>query len=374
MNITVLVLFIIFSVAAFYQLVYNFLVCSRFSFRKLGDDSDSKIKHPVSVVICARNEEYNLEKNLPLVLEQDYPDFEVVVVNDFSDDDTAYLLDQMKKRYSNLRVVTLSQHLNFFKGKKFPLSIGIKAAKNEILLLTDADCAPLSDQWIDKMQRHFDDATDVVLGYGGYTTGQGFLNKLIQFDTMKIAVQYFGMALIGKAYMGVGRNLAYRKSVFYRYGGFTAHYKISSGDDDLFINKISNKYNTKIEYAVEAHTISAPKRNFSLWFRQKKRHLSTGKYYKLFFKMLFGFNTVSLFTFYFTFFWLVFVATDVLLYISLGVFSSVIISQLLIFYFGFIRLNNTKSWLLSPLFEIFFVLFNPLFYSTNLVNKNNKWK
>ncbi|MEA3504427.1 MAG: glycosyl transferase family 2, partial [Bacteroidota bacterium] len=178
----------------------------------------------------------------------------------------------------------------------------------------------------------------------------------------------------GKAYMGVGRNLAYRKSVFYRYGGFTAHYKISSGDDDLFINKISNKYNTKIEYAVEAHTISAPKRNFSLWFRQKKRHLSTGKYYKLFFKMLFGFNTVSLFTFYFTFFWLVFVATDVLLYISLGVFSSVIISQLLIFYFGFIRLNNTKSWLLSPLFEIFFVLFNPLFYSTNLVNKNNKWK
>lgn len=374
MDILLFVILVLFAVATFFQLLYSIIIYGRFSFVRKKDAVTDNIKHPVSVVICARNEYNNLEKNLHLVLEQDYPNFEVVVVNDYSDDDSTFLLEQMQKKYSNLRVVTLSQQLNFFKGKKFPLSIGIKAAKNEILLLTDADCYPNSNQWINNMQRHFDDNTDVVLGYGGYKSDKGLLNKIIQFDTMKIAIQYFSMALFGRAYMGVGRNLAYRKSVFYKYGGFTEHYKISSGDDDLFINKVSNKKNTKIECSVDSFTISEPKKSFSLWCRQKKRHLSTGKYYKFVFKAVLGLNTISLFTLYISFAFLVINATGILLYSVIVGFAAVLIMQLLVYYFGFNKLNNKKQWLLAPLFEIFFVIFNPLFYLANSFNKQNKWK
>jgi len=215
------------------QLIYYWFIFSRLAFYNASKRPVSDQKLPVSVVICAKNEYHNLVRFLPLILEQEYAAFEVVVVNDASDDDTFYLLRELSDKYSRLNVVNIHQNLNFFVGKKFPLSIGIRSARYDTVLLTDADCFPAGPHWIDSMQSVFTAKTGIVLGYGAYIAQPGLLNKLIRFDTLHVAMQYMSLALAGLPYMGVGRNLAYHRELFFNSGGFMKHYKITSGDDDL---------------------------------------------------------------------------------------------------------------------------------------------
>ncbi len=269
---------ILFMSVALIQLAYYWFFFSRIAFYRPGRRPG--FEGPVSVVISARNEYDNLKKNLPLILQQDYPEFEVVVVNDGSDDDTEQLLKELKARYAHLTAINLLDSVNFFKGKKLPLSIGIKSAKYDKLLLTDADCYPRSPHWIRRMADHFSEDKQIVLGYGPYEKRPGFLNKLIRLDTLTVAMQYGGFALAGTPYMGVGRNLAYDRKLFYRAKGFTRHYRILSGDDDLFINQVASAVNTSLEISPQAHTLSAPKNSFAAWYKQKTRHLSTARFYR----------------------------------------------------------------------------------------------
>lgn len=255
--------------------------------------------HPVSVIVCARDEAANLVKNLPGALIQQYrTTHEVIVVDDNSFDDSKYLLEEFQKTYKQLQVVLLKQEAKFIPGKKFPLSVGIKTAKYEVVLLTDADCVPASEHWIEKMQETYDDDTEIVLGYGAFHKQKGILNKLIRWETFHTALQYLSYALAGRAYMGVGRNLSYKKTIFFRNKGFTAHNHIPSGDDDLFINKTANKHNTKINIDKEAFTLSTAARTWQQWVKQKTRHYSTGKYYRASHKFLLGLYSLSHFLFY----------------------------------------------------------------------------
>jgi glycosyltransferase involved in cell wall biosynthesis len=248
---------------------------------------------PVSVIICARNEEENLAKNLALILEQEYPVFEVIVVNDCSEDDTEHVLVLLKEKYPHLRSTIIRMTGSFVNGKKYAAVVGIKAAQYEWLLFTDADCRPETPHWITSMSRRFVDKKDIVLGYGGYMAENTFLNKWIRYDTCFIALQYFAFAKAGIPYMGVGRNLAYRKSLFYAHNGFAAHAHIPSGDDDLFVNQAATGKNVAVENSPEAHTRSVPKKTFREWLRQKSRHVSTGKYYKRKHTFLLGLEPVS---------------------------------------------------------------------------------
>jgi cellulose synthase/poly-beta-1,6-N-acetylglucosamine synthase-like glycosyltransferase len=253
----------------------------------------------VSVIICARDESRNLARHLPGVLVQDYPTLhEVIVVNDNSIDDSKYLLADLQKTFNQLQVVDLTQEAKLIAGKKYPLSMGIKEAKHEVMLLTDADCVPATEHWLSKMQNAFGDGVEVVLGYGAYQKGPGLLNKVIRFETFHTALQYFGYALAGKPYMGVGRNLAYRRSLFLRNKGFSSINHIPSGDDDLFINQVATGTNTAVVLDKEAFTLSAPKTTWSEWMRQKGRHYSTGKFYKPSHQFLLGLYTASFFLFY----------------------------------------------------------------------------
>ena len=177
-------------------------------------------------------------------------------------------------------------------GKKFALTLGIKAAKYDYLLLTDADCYPRDKDWISSMAKHFFNKT-IVLGYGAYEKHKGLLNKLVRFDTFQVAMQYFSYALIGKTYMGVGRNLAYKKSLFFDNKGFATHLHLPSGDDDLFIKEVATYNNTAISIEYSSHTLSVPKMNWKSWIRQKSRHLSTGIYYKNYHKLMLGSWTLS---------------------------------------------------------------------------------
>lgn len=235
---------------------------------------------PVSVIICAKDEAYNLRKFLPFVLQQEYPNFEVIVINDGSTDETEILLRDLCNDYPNLRTTFVPVGANNLSTKKLGLTLGIKAAKSDVLLFTDADCMPEDKFWIARMARNFSRETEFVLGYGAYFQKKGFLNRLITFDTLFVALQYMGMAAARKPYMGVGRNLAYRKETFFAQKGFASTLHLSSGDDDLLVNKACTKWNTKIEIAPDSITWSEPNTSFKGWFYQKERHLSVSSYYK----------------------------------------------------------------------------------------------
>jgi cellulose synthase/poly-beta-1,6-N-acetylglucosamine synthase-like glycosyltransferase len=292
---------IVFSIFVFFtsvQLFYYLFFFSRVATYKPKEKVHSQ-QHPVSVIICARDEDENLARNLPGILVQEYSStHEVIVVNDNSLDDSKYLLAELQKTFKKLQVVELEQEAKGIAGKKFPLSMGIKESKHELVLLTDADCVPASEHWLYKMQDAFAEGIEVALGYGAYQKAPGFLNKVIRFETFHTALQYFGYALAGAPYMGVGRNLAYRKAIFFRNKGFSSINHIPSGDDDLFINQVANKHNTAVVLDKEAFTVSAPKQTWKDWMRQKNRHYSTGKYYKALHKFLLGLYTGSFLFFY----------------------------------------------------------------------------
>jgi glycosyltransferase involved in cell wall biosynthesis len=223
---------------------------------------------------------------------------EIVVVNDNSQDDTKYLLEGLYRDFKQLHIVELKQEALHIPGKKFPLSMGIKSARHELLLLTDADCMPASENWILKMQAAFKDGIQIVLGYGAYKRKKGLLNRIIRFDTFHTALQYLSYALAGQPYMGVGRNLAYKRELFFQQKGFAAHHHLPGGDDDLFINACATSENTAIVIDKEAFTYSTPARSIREWISQKERHNSTGKYYKKKDKFFLGTYMVSHFLLY----------------------------------------------------------------------------
>ncbi len=280
------------------QVIYYGWFFSRLAFFRKKKKIHTQ-QHPVSVVICARDEDENLARNLPGVLVQSYSTTsEVVVVNDNSLDDSKYILQELKNTFKSLNVIELTQEAKLISGKKYPLSIGIREAKHEVLLLTDADCVPSSEHWIEKMQDGYNDDIEIVLGYGAYHKRKGVLNKLIRFETFHTALQYLSYALAGIPYMGVGRNLSYKKSLFLRNKGFAFINHIPSGDDDLFINKVATRSNTAVVIDPDAITRSVPKTTWNAWWRQKTRHYTTAKYYKPKHKFLLGLYSLSQFVFY----------------------------------------------------------------------------
>lgn len=356
--------FIVVSLLAFFvliQLAYFGLLFSRLAFYKPKVRLEASQQVPVSIIVCAFNEEANLQKNLPLLLDQQYlkngkPNFEVLVVNHNSQDDTFYLLNRMKEQYPHLSVLHLTQDAKLIPGKKFPLSMGIKQAAHEHLLLTDADCVPASDQWLSLMAAGFSNTKKIVLGYSPYVEYPGSLNRQIRFETAHSAMQYLSYALAGLTYMGVGRNLAYVKTLFNQNKGFSSHNQITSGDDDLFINQIATAQNTSIVIDPDAFTYSEPKKTREEWAFQKSRHLSTGKYYQFKHQFLLGVYAFSHFgTWIMLFTSLVF---HQYLIVAACVFLLRWIVQWFIFQRCFAKLDarNLTNWI--PLFDAWLLLYN----------------
>ncbi len=371
-NVTFLAIFITFAFSAAIQLfyyLYFYLAVYRYK-----QPAVKSFKHPVSVIICARNEEENLRNFLPAVLEQDYADFEVIVVNDCSDDSSYDVLGGYLKMYPNLKVSNVNKDPKFTHNKKFAQFIGIKAAKNEILLFTDADCQPESDKWLERMTSHFDDNTTFVLGYGGYLNEKGFLNKYIRYDTMTIGIQYLGMAIRGFPYMGVGRNLAYRRSAFFEKGGFGSHSNIVSGDDDLFVNANASGSNTCVEFSTGTFTRSVPNYRLKEWIMQKKRHLTTAPYYKLRDKLLLITEPLTRVLFYITF--ILLLSFSFLWPVTLAVFGLRLLTQIVVFWLDQEKLNEPGLLKYSIFFDIFSPVINSLVFLGSRKNRStkNRWK
>ncbi len=352
------IVFYVFCLITLVQLLYYWLLFSKAASYKPTDRLQSQ-QHPVTMVICARDEAANLAKNLPGVLVQTYPStHEVIVVNHNSQDETRYRLEEFKKTFKQLQIVNLEQEAKGIPGKKYPLSIGIKEAKHEIILLTDADCVPASEHWLKKMQDAYSNGVEVVLGYGAYFKRPGMLSKLIRFETFHTAMQYFSLALAGLPYMGVGRNLSYKKGLFLRNKGFSSINHVLSGDDDLFINQVANKHNTGIVMDPEAFTLAEPKKTFGEWIQQKNRHYTTGKYYKPIHKFLLGLYSLTQCLFY------PLLIASIIVYdwrISVGLFLLRSITQAVIFYKTMRKLDEKDLFAWWWLFDIWMFVYYCIF-------------
>lgn len=279
------ILMIVFLVAVGIQLLYLFLFLIAFS-RKAKGLAEEQI--PVSVVVCAHDELDNLRELIPQLLAQEYPEFEVIIVNDRSNDSTFDYLLEATQEHPRLRMVNVKETPERVNGKKYGITLGIRAAAHEWILLTDADCRPNGNQWIQRMSRHFRTETKFVLGFSPYLRRPGFLNRFIRFETILTAIQYFGFGWLGNPYMGVGRNLAYRKSLFLQEKGFNNFLHVTGGDDDLFVNMHARGRNTRLELSPESQISSEPKLTWSAFYQQKIRHLSVGKRYRFIHRFLLG--------------------------------------------------------------------------------------
>ena len=366
-----LILFSLFIAVVVFQFVYYIIVFGKFSFLKPQNKTLKRI--PISIIVCAKNEEENIRSLVPLLVEQEYPQFEIVLIDDASNDGTLELFEEFEKQHANIKLVKVENNEAFWGNKKYALTLGIKAAKNEYLLFTDADCIPASKNWLATMSAEFTATKTIVLGYGAYEKIKGSLiNKIIRFETLLTATQYLSWAKIGKPYMGIGRNMAYKREEFFNVRGFMDHMHVRSGDDDLFINQAAKEKNTAICYDHDGFTSSKPKTTFKEWFIQKRRHVSTAKYYKSFDKTQLGlfyctqllFFIIPIILLAFKYQWIAVLSIILFRYIftwiSLG------------FAAGKLKEKDVMYWF--PLIEIILIVTQLNVFITNAFSKPVNWK
>jgi biofilm PGA synthesis N-glycosyltransferase PgaC len=364
-------LFVLFALCFINQLYYLLYYHSRLRSYKTPADL-GLASTPISVIISARNEQENLSENLPLILEQEYSDFEVIVINDCSMDDSEHILKEIQLKYPRLKIVTITENDRFKTGKKFALTMGIKAAKNEHLLFTDADCRPSSANWIARMASNFSSSTEIVLGYSPYNKARNFLNPFIRFETIKTAINYLSAALARNPYMGIGRNLGYTKTLFFKNKGFASHMHVMAGDDDLFVNQSATRDNTAIEIHPDAFTFTDAKSTSASLYTQKKRHMGVGKLYKNKHRRMLSFDALSGFLFY-----ILLILCLVLNYqpiVVAGLFAFRLILQVIIYYKLFRRLDGKNLIWYLPLFDLVYYVYLNIFGLIGTFIKTTQWK
>ncbi len=348
--------FALFIICCLFQLYYYLFVFTKLvGFKALTINSENQ-NQPISIIVAARNEAKNLVNLVPQLFRQDYPNFEVVIVNDCSFDDSEDVLKELQKQYSKLKIVTVEDNPRYKTAKKFAVTMGIKAASNEILVFTDADCIPQSEFWLQHVSKVFENSeTEIVLGYSPYQRQRGLLNVLVRYETFLTALNYISFALKGMPYMGVGRNLAYKKTLFFKNKGFASHMHIPSGDDDLFVNQNATVNNTAVVFHQDSQVWSEPKNTWSDFWRQKMRHLGAGKIYKNKHKRVLVTQAITGSGFYI--FLVLALIAQTNFYIILGALLTKIIVQHIVYFKSLKKLSNKDLiWgiiILDPFYYIY---------------------
>lgn len=365
------VLFIVFIISAAIQLTFNALSILKIRSFKMKEHYLDIEDKPLSVIICTHNELENLKKLLEKLNVQAYTEFELVVVDDRSEDGTYDYLLNLEKKWNNLKVVRIEWTPRHINEKKYAISLGVRAASNEHLLFTDADCEPRSIYWMKTMMNQFTDSVEFVLGFSYYKEYPGMLNLFIRHETLQTAILYLTLALTGLPYMGVGRNLGYRKSFFLDKKGFSKMLKVVGGDDDLFVNRYAQKNNTLPVIHPDAIIFSEPKLNLRDYIVQKMRHLSVGKKYKIRHQSILGIYTLSKLIF-----WLGGLALIILNYHLLWS-AGIILAVMLLSWWSFreitkkyeVKYEHGWIWLMDFMYISFLIIFSLSAFSS----KKIKW-
>lgn len=350
-------------------LLFHLIMFARLAFRKPVVEPDRSL--PVSVVICARNEARTLEEVIPVLMGQQHHNFEVVVVNDRSEDDTWEILQWMKPRFARLRPVNIQADEKFNYGKKIALGVGVRAAKYPNVLLTDADCVPEGPDWISTMAAGFRNGRKVVLGYSPYAVRAGLGSLLERYDGATKAMQYMGFAQAGFPYMGVGRNLGYASEIFFGASGPRRHNHLMSGDDDLLINEVARKGNTSVIADPRSFMTTRATPDLATWIRRKRRHYTTAVHYRFGHQVLLMLLPLARLTFWTCLVLLMIGAQWREAAIGAGVELGLLLPITMV------ALNRLRAgaitWLALPL-EWLFLLLDPLLYASTLIVKPKRWK
>lgn len=364
-------LFYTFTVVAFIQVFYYIFFFVRVAFFKVKDSATTP--PPVTVLICAKDEVNNLRRNLPLICKQYYPPgYEVLVVNDNSCDGTMELLFDYGRVYEQLDYRTIPQDAKVLKGKKFALTIGVKAARYHHIILTDADCYPENEQWLSRMASRFTDKKQIILGYSQYEKRKSFLNACIRFETYFTALQYLSFALARLPYMGVGRNLGYTRERFLSQNIFVKNPQLVSGDDDLVINAIATGTNTTVSLHPDSYTISRPKEQWDEWIYQKRRHMTTAVHYKLKHILLLNLFQVSQILFYVLF--IVLIVFKVWMLWVLYIFGMRLFLNGIVHFKAMKRLKTLDLFLTFPFFDVLYLVYFVMMLPGIFNKKQNPWK
>ncbi len=348
---------------------FHFVIFSRLAFRKQVVEPERTL--PVSIVICARNESNSLQQLIPLMMDQDHAEFEVVVVNDRSEDDTWESLQWMKPNYPKLRPVNIQADEKFSYGKKIALGVGIRSAKHAHVILTDADCMPVGRDWVSTMCAGFKGGKKIVIAFSPYEKRTGFTNMIERYDGISKAVQYISFAQAGFPYMGVGRNLGYTQDTFLAAKGPGRHSSLMSGDDDLFINEVARKHNTTAVADGRSFMTTRATPDLATWIRRKRRHYTTARFYRFGHQVLLTLLPVAR---------LLLWASVVYLLITGHPIEALVGVAIEVLVFLPIRMAAMRRlgaggiiWLTLPL-EWLFLLLEPSLYLSTLLIKPRRWK
>ncbi|MBC9796096.1 glycosyltransferase [Sinomicrobium weinanense] len=237
---------------------------------------------PVSVIVRTKNNAELLRQTITSILAQDYPVFQLVLINDASSDHTLDVIEEFAGRYSNIKTVNVISNEAFWGKKKYALTLGIKAAKYNLLVFIEDNYIPVSDHWLREMSRNFRGKKTLVLGYSAVKRVKNvFFNALIRYDNWLRAVKYLSFAHAGLPYSGLGKNLAYHKSAFYEVNGFIGHMDMKNGEDELFVNEVSTAKNTTISLSKYARTRSVTTPSYREWIQQKREGFYVFRNFKL---------------------------------------------------------------------------------------------
>lgn len=345
--------------AIYYLGLYNKI----YTHTQKENNAEVNLKHPpLSVIIVAKDAANELKENLPFILEQDYPEFEVIVIYDSAADDCDDVLKLLEDKYPNLYHTFIPDSARYISHKKLGITMGIKASRHDWLVFTESNCRPQSKRWLRQMARNFTPSTEIVLGYSNYEKASGWFNKRITFDTLLNSMRYLGMAISGHPYMGTGRNMAYRKSLYYKQKGFSSHLNLQRGEDDLFINETANEHNTRVETDPESLIrISIPKYK-RIWREEKISYMATSRLFKGTARYLMGFETCSRLLFYITTIATITISTILHQWIIAGIalllWTLRYVLQLVVFRKASTYLGERKFYGLLPVFDILQPIWN----------------
>lgn len=260
-----------------------FLFSVLIGIKKLKPSQANKItKEFVSVIIPFRNEHENIVDNVKSIINQNYPNenFEVIYVNDNSSDDSLQLLNEFPKPY-NIKVFSIPNDYFPNAHKKRAIRYGIENSVGEIIVTTDADCF-YSENWLSSLINNFDDDTGFVSGPVAFLDDENAFSKLQQLEFAGLVIAGAGLIGVGKPTICNAANIAYRKKTYDEVNGFYDQMDLSSGDDELLMQKIAKDTDYKVKFSLSRDSIVQTKSNPSLkkFYQQRKRWASKGLFYK----------------------------------------------------------------------------------------------
>ena len=373
------VIFVLFVIQVSY---YIFIYSRTLRYMKSVDGGYvpyTKEPYGVSVIVYAKNDAEHLGVYLPQILTQNYPNFEVIVVNDGSTDETRDIVTRLESEYDNLYQTYIPDEARSLSRKKLALTVGIKASKYDIVILTNANCSPAGKNWLSYMMRNFVEGVDIVAGYA-YMDGAGQKKRrYVAYDRLMFVLRYVSYILLRKTYMAEGYNLAYRKYLFFKNKGFSRHLNLHYGDDDLFINEVATSDNTRVELSPESWMVVHYENNFKAWQELKLRYDFTSGYLNSNSKIMFGLERLTVYLFY----------VSVIVLFVYGFYCNLFFSgiALLLWLLRFIvqvmvyrrtakRLSSNRLFFLLPIFDFMQTFVNVYYKIVGAYsrNKNFTWK